>query len=271
MSEAGIEIIFSIPEIKVHSKIALVRKNEGGEQRSYSILSTGNFNEITAKFYTDHTLLTTDKAINEELLLLFDFLKKRTAASGQHLKFNRIYVSQFNMIDAFEKLVNREIKKAAKGKAGRIRIKLNNLEEEYMIALLYKASEAGVKVEMIVRSICCLVPGVPEQSSNIEIRRIVDRYLEHTRLFIFGDDDDFSLVIGSSDWMTRNLRRRIEVCANIEDPVCRMELLDYFKIQWNDNTKAVRIGSDMQQQPVTITGDEHNAQKEIYAYLQQRK
>jgi polyphosphate kinase len=271
MKDAGIRLIYGIPEIKVHSKIALVIKRDGSERRSYSILSTGNFNELTARFYTDHTLLSTDPSINEEVYSLFQFLKQRKMPSGKNdLLFSRLYVSQFNMIPSFERLINKELVKAKRGMPALIRVKLNNLEEPHMIALLYKASQAGVKVQMIVRSICCLVPGLSNLSENIEVRRIVDRYLEHSRIFIFGTSDDLTLVIGSSDWMTRNLFHRIEVCTTIDDPVCKKELIDYFEIQWKDNDKAVRLLSNMVHEKPDQGKEVHNAQKEIYEYLKER-
>lgn len=271
MDEAGISIIYSIPEIKVHSKIALVRRRDGDIRKNYCILSTGNFNELTARFYTDHTLLTTNAAITGELLTLFHFLQQRKKPLGKNdLGFKKLYVSQFNMMDAFEKLINREIRRAKKGQPASIRIKLNNLEEHHMISLLYKASQAGVRVRLIVRSICCLVPGLSNLSEHIEVRRIVDRYLEHTRIFIFGEDEDMTLVIGSSDWMTRNLHHRIEVCTTIDNPSCRKQLADYFDIQWQDNQKAVRLLPNMEHESIRPDGDIHNAQNEIYQYLQQR-
>jgi polyphosphate kinase len=271
MKEAGIHIIYSLPEIKVHSKIALVIKKDGVERRSYSILSTGNFNELTAKFYTDHTLLTTNSAVNGEIYALFQFLLQRKLPTDKkEIVFSRLYVSQFNMVSSFERLIQREIKQARKGRGGRIRIKLNNLEEPHMIALLANAAQAGVKVQLIVRSICCLVPGLSNVTENIEIRRIVDRYLEHSRLFIFGEGEDTQLLLGSSDWMTRNLYHRIEVCTSIEDPVCKKELLDYFEIQWRDNDKSVRLLSNMEHEDIRTEGDVHNAQREIYEYLQKR-
>ncbi|HRO41999.1 MAG TPA: polyphosphate kinase 1 [Flavipsychrobacter sp.] len=271
MAEAGIRIVFSIPEIKVHSKIALVIKRDGAVRKSFSILSTGNFNESTARFYTDHTLLTSNAGITGELFSLFQFLKQRKKPTGKNeLLFRRLFVSQFNMISGFERLIEAEMTKARRNKGGRIRIKVNNLEEPHMIALLYKASQAGVRVQLIARSICCLVPGLNNLSENIEVRRIVDRYLEHTRLFIFGDADDVTLITGSSDWMTRNLRRRIEVCTTIDDPICKRELLDYFELQWMDNDKAVRLLSTMSHEKVAGGEHKHNAQDEIYKYLLQR-
>ena len=271
MDEAGIRIIYSIPEIKVHSKIALVIKKSGEERRSYSILSTGNFNELTARFYTDHTLLSTNTDINGELYTLFQFLQKRLLPVEQErFQFNKIYVSQFNMISSFEKLIGLEIKKAKKGEEALIRIKLNNLEEPHMIALLYQASQAGVKLQLLVRSICCLIPGLSNQSENIEVRRIVDRYLEHTRLFMFGAGEEAQVIMGSSDWMTRNLYHRVEVCTPINDPTCKKELIDYFDIQWRDNDKAVRLLTNMEHEPLDRSGTIHNAQTEIYQYLQKR-
>jgi polyphosphate kinase len=272
MKDAGVKIIYSIPQIKVHSKIALVIRKTDSGSGMYAVLSTGNFNETTAKFYTDHALLTKENSITSELLLLFRFLERRQLpASTNSVRFSTLYVSQFNMIERFEKLIDKEIKNAKRGKEALIRVKLNNLEEPYMIDLLYKASKAGVKVELIVRSICCLIPGVIDRSENIVVKRIVDRYLEHTRLFIFGTGDDAVVILGSADWMIRNLRHRIEVCAPILDPACRSELSDYFDIQWKDNDKAVKLSSDMENQKlIEDNADIINAQKTIYTYLQKR-
>ncbi len=183
MKDAGVKIIYSIPDIKVHSKIALVRKKRGAGKQSFAILSTGNFNEITAQFYTDHVVMTTDAEIIKELLNLFKFLQlKKLPGQKTDLKFKDLLVAQFNMVDELEKLIKNEIEKAKRGEAAHIRIKVNNLEEPYFIGLLYKASQAGVKIDLIVRSICCLVPGIPGESDNIIVKRIVDRYLEHSRL-----------------------------------------------------------------------------------------
>ncbi len=205
MKNAGVQIIYGIPDIKVHSKTALVVKQSLKENVAYAILSTGNFNETTAKFYTDHVLMTTDNNITSELLQLFNFLRDNNEGSKRKLVFNRLLVSQFNMINEFERLINEEIKKAEKGEPAIIRIKINNLEEQCMINHLYKAGKAGVKVHLIIRSICCLVPGVAGLSENVIVRRLVDRYLEHSRLFIFGSGDNVRVLMCSSDWMNRNL------------------------------------------------------------------
>ncbi|RYZ54200.1 MAG: polyphosphate kinase 1 [Sphingobacteriales bacterium] len=272
MEEAGINIIYSIPDIKVHSKIALVRRRSAaGDFKSFCILSTGNFNESTARFYTDHTLLSSDPSINAELLTLFQFLQKRKMPTVRNESlFKTLLVSSFNMITSFEKLIKGEIAKVKSGQKGLIRIKLNNLEEPQMITRLYEASQAGVEVHMIVRSICCIIPGKKGLSERVEVRRIVDRYLEHTRLFIFGEDGNAQVIMGSSDWMNRNLHRRIEVCAPITDPDCRRQLVDYFNIQWKDNVKAVRLLPDLQQEKISSDTVQHIAQSEIYQYLQTR-
>jgi polyphosphate kinase len=269
MKEAGVNIIYSIPEIKVHSKIALVIKNHPEGRRMYSILSTGNFNEFTARFYTDHTLLTTRKSLTNDLLGLFYYLSSiKGPVFSDKLKFSEILVSGFNMVSGFRKLIEKEIKKAENGEAGLIRIKLNNLEDPEMIELLYLASKAGVKVELIVRSICCLVPGVIDLSENIIVKRIVDRYLEHSRIFIFGIGEEATVLMGSSDWMIRNLRHRVEVVGPIENKHCRRELIDYFDLQWRDNDKSVYLATDMAY--TTCNNDNgtiYNAQNSIYEYL----
>lgn len=273
MKEAGISLQYSLPQIKVHSKIALVKKKTDGHELSYAILSTGNFNEVTARFYTDHVLLTSNMAIITELQLLFGFLEKgRNEIGDAKIKFNELLVSQFNMVEEFEKCIGIEIKKAKKGIPARIRIKVNNLEEPGMINLLYKAGKAGVQVELIVRSVCCIIPGIKGMNNNIKVRRIVDRFLEHTRLFIFGTDDDVHVFMGSADLMTRNLYHRIEVCFPVRDANCRKELVDYFEMQWADNSKAVQLLPDNQYTPVPAeNGNIINAQQSIYQYLKNSK
>ncbi len=271
MEQAGVQIIYNIPEVKVHSKIALVHRQSKGGSRSYAILSTGNFNEKTAGIYTDHTLFTADGPTCRELGTLFLFLEKGKQPKGKHASgFEKLLVSQINMIDRFEALIAGEIQKMSEGRSGMIRIKLNNLEEPYMISLLYKASRAGVRIQLLVRSICCLVPGVQGQSEHIEVRRIVDRYLEHSRFFIFGSDEEATVIMGSSDWMTRNLRRRVEVCTVLDEAEHKNVLIEYFGIQWRDTDKAVRLMPDMTQQRLPETEGRHNAQQEIFDYLKHK-
>jgi polyphosphate kinase len=271
MKDAGVKLIYSIPGIKVHSKIALVKKLDKETVIRYSVLSTGNFNETTAKFYTDHVLITADTTIANELQLLFEFLqKRRLPENSNELKFHKLLVSQFNMIDRFNELIEGEIKKQKKGKEAFIRIKLNNLEEQGMMNALYQASRAGVKIQLIIRSICCIIPSQKETSENITVKRIIDRYLEHSRIFIFGTGDDTKVIIGSADWMNRNLHRRIEVCVPIENPEYKKELVDYFEFQWNDNDKSVVLNETMEQKKPAINGNIINAQQSIYYYLKEQ-
>ncbi|MEP6928135.1 MAG: polyphosphate kinase 1 [Ginsengibacter sp.] len=273
MKDAGVKIIYSHPAIKVHSKIALVRKRKDTGNESFAILSTGNFNEITAQFYTDHVLMTTDGIIIKELLRLFKFLQlKEVTEQDKNLEFKALLVSQFNMNDELKKLIDKEIAKASRGEEALIKIKINNLEEPGFINLLYEAGKAGVKINLIVRSICCLVPGISGESENISVKRIVDQYLEHSRIFIFGTDENAEVIIGSADLMTRNLYHRIEVCVRIKNENCRQELLKYFAIQWEDNDKAVELLPGFEQKKIYNNGaTKLNAQQSIYNFLETRQ
>jgi len=271
MKEAGVKLIYSIPGIKVHSKIALVKKQNKEDLTRYSVLSTGNFNETTAKFYTDHILLTTNATIGNELQRLFKFLgERRLPLNANELKFKNLLVSQFNMTERFNELIEKEITKKKKGMPALIRIKLNNLEEQGMINSLYNASRQGVKIQLIIRGICCIIPSLKEVSENITVKRIVDRYLEHSRIFIFGTEEDVEVMIGSADWMNRNLHRRIEVCVPIDDAACKKELIDYFEMQWSDNDKSVFFDDTMQQIRPGTNGNIVNAQQSIYNYIREQ-
>ena len=278
MKDAGVKIIYSLPDIKVHSKIALVKKRKGLQDVSYAILSTGNFNEITAQFYTDHVLMTTDPFIVKEMVSLFKFLQKKNppavqagkAPENNKIRFDKLLVSQFNMNSRLEKLIDNEIERAKQGADAMIRIKINNIEEPYFISLLYKASQAGVKVNLIVRSVCCIMPGQPGISENVTIKRLVDRYLEHTRIMIFGAGENAEVIIGSADLMTRNLYHRIEVCVAIKTPSCKKELIDYFEIQWKDNDKAVTLLPNLEQMKPEDGAEKINAQQAIYDYLKNK-
>ncbi|MFN0083068.1 MAG: polyphosphate kinase 1 [Ferruginibacter sp.] len=268
MKNAGVKIIYSDPTIKVHSKIALVKKEIAGKISCNAIISTGNFNESTALFYTDHVLMTARPDLCSELEALFNFLQsKKNSSPKKVLPFNELFVTQFNLLDQFELFINNEIIKHKNGLPAKIRIKVNNLEEPYFINLLYKASEEGVPVELMVRSICCLVPEKEKISEHITVKRLVDKHLEHSRLFIFGEGEDAVVAMGSSDLMIRNLRRRIEVCINVKDRNCRQQLIHYFQLQWQDNTKTTRILSNGEQQHLYAGADIHNAQTDIYDYL----
>jgi polyphosphate kinase len=272
MKDAGVRIIYSHPNIKVHSKIALIKRKNNSKEL-FAILSTGNFNEVTAQFYTDHVLMTSDQQITKELLQLFKFLELTNVIDhNKKIKFEALLVSKFNLIPVLDRLIDREIEKAQNGEPALIRIKVNNLEEPHVIDQLYRAGQAGVELQLLVRSICCLVPGIPGQSDNITVKRIVDRFLEHSRILIFGAEKNPEVYIGSADLMTRNLRHRIEVMVCIKNEACKNELLNYFEMQWNDNDKAVILLPGLIQKKEDDNGNiKKNAQQNIYNFLAAKK
>ena len=269
MKAAGIKIINSIPGLKVHAKVALVKRWENKQWQNYSFMATGNFNEATGRFYTDHVFFTTHPEFGEELEMLFVYLQSRTqpVLYGK-VSFKHLLVSQFNMIKRFNKLIDREIKNAQKGKPAGIIIKLNNLQERDMIARLYEASKAGVKVQLIVRSICSLAPGVEGQSENITVHRIVDRYLEHARIFVFHNEGTPEYYMGSADWMNRNLHSRIEVIFPVYDRKLTEELEQILQLQLSDNCKAVLVNTKLNNERINPTGLPAIAsQQGIYEYV----
>ena len=268
MKEKGVGIVYSVTALKVHAKVALVKRKIGDRTTYTGLLATGNFNESTAAFYTDHILMTANKAILREIELLFIFLAKRVKPSSPDLiKFEHILVAQFNLQTKFLALIDREIEYAKAGREASITIKLNNLEEKILIDKLYQASQAGVKITMLVRSICRLIPGVDGMSENIKIIRIVDRYLEHGRVFIFHNLGKQDVYLGSADWMNRNIYRRIEVCFPIYDEKIKKEILEIINIQLRDNLQAVRIDENMNNVPVEKDGTLIASQHAIYEFL----
>lgn len=265
MKAAGIKIINSIPGLKVHAKVALVKRLEDKEWKNYSFMATGNFNEATGRFYTDHVFFTCKKELGQELEWLFDYLQSRKQPNDyMKIPFRHLLVSQFNMIKRFEKLIDREIKNAKKGKPAGIIIKLNNMQEKAMIEKLYEASRAGVKVQLLVRSICSLAAGVEGQSENIEVVRIVDRYLEHARVFVFHNNGKPLYYMGSADWMNRNLHSRVEVIFPLYDEAMGEELNTILQLQLKDNRKAVFVNIKLNNQRIKNDHPPLAAQEAIY-------
>lgn len=234
MKAAGIHIIYSIPGLKVHAKVALIlcRKREGHPSTGYAYISTGNFNEKTATLYADSGLFTCNPAIVDDLHNLFRTLQGKGAPV-----FRSLLVARFNLIPELNRLIDREIELAKSGKRGRIILKMNALQDPVLIERLYEASQAGVETDLIVRGICCLIPGQP-YSRHIRITRIVDTFLEHARIWYFGNGGDPRLFLGSPDWMRRNLYRRIEAVVPIQDPDLKTELTDMLSIQLSDKRKS---------------------------------
>lgn len=271
MKAAGVKLINSIPGLKVHAKVALVKKRQETRMQYFGLLATGNLNELTAKFYTDHILLTAHHGIVRELELLFIFLQfRRKPHSSAEIHFQHLLVAQFNLQDAFLRLIDREITNCRQGKPAGIIIKLNNLEDRVLINKLYEASAAGVKIQILVRSICCLEPGVHGMSEHITAARIVDRYLEHGRVFIFTNAGDEKIWLGSADWMNRNIYRRVEVCFPLYDPLLKAEIRTIIGLQLEDNTQASGITGDAVK--INMPGEKApvRSQSAIYSFLQQK-
>ncbi len=273
LKEAGVSVIYSIPKLKVHAKIALVKRKINKSITAVGLLATGNLNESTARFYTDHVLLTAHRKMLREMELLFLFLTgRKKPGSEDYLPFNHLLVAQFNLQQKFLQLIDREIINAKQGLPAGIIIKLNNLEEQVLISKLYEASGAGVKIQLIVRSICCLIPGIDGMSQNISIKRIVGRYLEHGRIFIFCNGGRPEVFMGSADWMNRNIYTRIEVCFPIYDEAIKAEMIKIIELQLQDNIQAVWINKNMDNMPVEKEADQAaiNSQEAIYEMLQNK-
>ena len=208
----------------------------------------------------------------EELELLFLFLsRQRKPTNASEIIFKQLLVAQFNLQPAFFSLIDNEIRNARQGLPAAITIKLNNLEEKKMISKLYEASQAGVKVRLIVRSICCLMPAQPGISDNIQVTRIIDRFLEHGRIFIFNNNEQELVYLGSADWMNRNIYSRIEVCFPVYDELIKKELKEIIQIQLSDNTQAVAINELLQNIPVKNDQQPVRSQEEIYHLLSSTK
>ena len=268
LKNAGASIIYSVTALKVHAKVALVKTRKGDRIQYSGLLATGNFNEGTAKFYTDHILLTTNPDLLREVELLFIFLAKREKPGDDNqINFEHLLVAGFNLQKGFLKLIDEEIEIAKQGQPASIIIKMNNLEERVMIDKLYEASQAGVKIQLIIRGICCLIPGVAGMSENISVRRIVDRYLEHGRIFIFNNNGNTKMYMGSADWMNRNIYHRIEVCFPVYDNSIKQQITALVNLQLGDNVQAVEIGADMAQTRPQRLGEPVQSQKAIYEYL----
>jgi polyphosphate kinase len=267
MKANGVKIIYSNNELKVHAKVALVKRKH--ETKPYlGLLATGNLNESTARFYTDHVLLTTFQPLLGELQILFDFLsKKNKLITATDSLFKHLLVAQFNLQQRFMQLIDREIEHAKRGLPASIILKMNNLEEELMILKLYEASCAGVNIQLLIRGICRLVPGIAKQSENISIKRIVGRYLEHGRVFIFFNNGEEEIFMGSADWMNRNIYRRIEVCFPIYDSTIKKQIKHIIDLQLKDNVQAVQINAALENVKITTEDVAIHSQEAIYEYL----
>ncbi|MBX2821453.1 MAG: polyphosphate kinase 1 [Rhodothermaceae bacterium] len=262
MEEAGIAVKYSIEDMerfKVHAKIAVISRREGENRMLYTYLGTGNFNEKTASLYVDDAVLTANQEIGREVEQVFEFLFTKKNPELKHL-----LVAPFNMRDSFNSLINKEIEEAKAGRDAWMILKMNSLEDTKMIRRLYRANNAGVKIQIIVRGICRLVPGVEGQSENISVISIVDRFLEHARAYVFNHGGDAQIYLASADWMKRNLSRRVEVAFPIYDADHREAVMKMLKIQLSDNQKARVINKTQSNPYVTNDGAPVRAQYELY-------
>ncbi|WP_396148951.1 polyphosphate kinase 1 [Flavobacterium sp.] len=267
MQEEGINLIFGVKGLKVHSKICLVERLEDDEIKRYGFVSTGNFSESSAKIYTDVTLFTSDSKILKDMSKVFEFFEVNYRVH----RYKHLIVSPHYTRSRFVKLIDREIKNASEGLPAYINLKMNSLSDYKMIDKLYEASNAGVKIKLIIRGICCLVPGLKNYSENIEAISIVDNYLEHSRVFIFGNNDNPEVFISSADFMTRNIDARVEVTCPIYDEEIKQDLIDTFGIGWKANVKA-RLHSDKFENLYRKRGEDKvfRAQQEMYKHYQNK-
>ena len=244
LRENGIRVVYSPPSFKIHAKLILITRKEGEKLTYYTTIGTGNFNENTAILYSDHVLLTSNKQVAAEVLKVFELLENNFVQTT----FWHLLVSPFNMRKKLEKMIQKEILNAQSGKDAYIILKINNLTDAKIIKKLYKASQAGVKIRLMIRGMFSLIPGVKGLSENIEATGIIDRYLEHTRIFVFANGGNEKIYISSADLMPRNLDNRIEIACPIEDIAIRQTIRDYLEIHWQDNVKARVLNRSMDNQ-----------------------
>jgi polyphosphate kinase len=268
MQTEGINLIFGIKGLKVHSKVCVVERVEEESIKRYGFISTGNFNEQTAKVYTDVTLMTSHQQILKDASKIFEFFE----INYRLYRYKHLIVSPHYTRSRFNKYIEREITNALNGKEAYIKLKMNSLSDFELIDKLYEASNAGVKIQLEVRGICSLIPGVSGMSENIEAISIVDNYLEHSRIYIFGNEGNPEVYISSADFMTRNLDARVEVTCPIYDEKIKKELIDIFDIGWKGNVKARYHSENLDNKYRVRKGNEpvFRAQFETYNFHQKK-
>jgi polyphosphate kinase len=264
LQEEGVHVINGVPGLKVHAKLILIARVSHGKTLLYANISTGNFNESTGRRYTDESLFTADQHITNEVKGVFDFLGN----TYRHISFKHLIVSPFDARRRLTKLINREIRAARKGFDAYIIIKVNNLEDPKILKKLVEAGRAGVQVRLMVRAMFTLVP---DNNDNLEARAIVDRFREHSRVFVFGGGGNPEYYLSSGDWMERNFDHRVEVACPIYDPALQKEIKDILEILWADNVKARVLGAELTNQYVeTSDQTKTRAQQAIYEYLDEK-
>jgi polyphosphate kinase len=266
LQEEGAQVIFGVPGLKVHAKVGLILREEKGKLTRYAFLGTGNLNEDTGTIYSDHCLFTTDRRLTREVDAVFDFLQDNYRVPS----FKHLVVAPFTFRQQMVELVQKEIDNAKNGGKAEINLKLNNLTDPDMIGLLYDAADAGVQVQLNVRGMYSLLPQTLEHQKNIEGIGIIDRLLEHTRIFVFHNGGDEKVFLSSGDWMTRNLDRRVEVTFPVYDKDLQRELKSFLDIQWRDNTKARVLDTALTNRYRPRRGTLVRAQSAFYEYIRIR-
>jgi polyphosphate kinase len=261
LRNSGARVVYSLPGVKVHCKMCLIARAAGGSEKLYAYVSSGNFNEMTARIYTDHGLFTADTRITREIRKVFDYL----AGERYPGRLEHLLVAPFNMRQRFVAMIDEEIRNATSGMRASIILKLNNLEDPAMIQKLCEAADAGVEIKLIVRSICCLTP------ANIEVVSVVDRFLEHSRVYIFHNGGDERYFVGSADWMTRNLNRRVEVVFPIFDEKIQSEIRAIVDTQLRDNVKARILDLELSNKFRETDAPPIRSQMETYRLLRDRQ
>ncbi len=262
MEDEGINLIFGVQGLKVHSKMCVIEREEDKKLKRYGFVSTGNFNESTAKVYTDLTLFTANQKILKDVNKIFNFFE----INYKIYRYKHLITSPHYTQTAVFKLIDHEIKNVKAGKKGSIRLKMNSISSYLMIDKLYEASRAGVKIQMIVRGICCLIPGVKGMSENIEVISIVDKFLEHSRIYIFGNSGKPKVYISSADWMSRNIENRVEVSCPIYDEVIKQEIIDGYNLSWSDNVKGRLLNTFTENEYRVNNKEKVRSQFAIYDY-----
>ncbi len=262
LKDAGVEIIFGVPGLKVHSKICVIEKITNNIKKRYGFISTGNLNEDTASLYTDYTLFTSNQKILKESNRIFNFLQ----VNYKLRKYKHLIVSPHYTKNKLIKLIDNEIQNSRNNLPSGIKLKLNAITNFDIIDKLYEASNEGVKIKMIVRGICCLVPNLKNLSENIEVISIIDRFLEHSRVYIFENSGENSVYISSADFMTRNIENRVEVATPIYDKLLKRQISDVFDIAWNDNVKARSVNSSKANFKKSSSNNKLRSQWSIYDY-----
>jgi len=260
---AGVELIFGVKGLKVHSKICLIERRDNNKKKFYGFISTGNFNESTAEVYTDYTLFTSNQGILKDVSKVFEFLK----VNYKIQKYKHLIVSPHYTSSLLFSLINKEIENSVNGKKSQIILKLNSLTSHRFVDKLYEASNSGVKIKLIVRGICCLIPNIKNLSKNIEVISIVDKYLEHPRVYIFENGGNKKVYISSADLMTRNLDNRVEVACPIYQEDLKKQILDTIQISLNDNVKSRLINLNKQNEFVENKNKKVRSQWDTYDYF----